>query len=264
MIFLRRLLAPRNALILAYDHFTQESTEEMEAQVDELRKYYRFVPLSELVRRLKSRSGPRGEASIAILNARKSAMLRALPRLADRSIPFTVFLRTDCIGFNRLPAVDEAKLFQEQYPKELKDFDLAAFEKIAWVDPDGARKKLDQFRSAVGPFPIETIDPTLYFGTWGKVLEIPKELREFGVHLPAGENFTPLWKESLRFIRQQTKIAVTLAYSPQPIAGGEVALQRLGIGAVLTADSGIVDKKTSPFGLPQYGMEKNSHEEEQS
>src|ERR1041385_1207829 len=99
---LKNLLAPRHSIILVYD----QNTEELETQVDEVGNFYRFVRLPELVEAL-GRGRPYGLASVAFLQARQQLFRRAVSSLVDRDIAFTLFLRPDCIGVNRLPPDEE-------------------------------------------------------------------------------------------------------------------------------------------------------------
>lgn len=229
---LGRFFGPKNSLILAYDHLTQETVEEMESQLDEVGQYYRFVKLSELALRRSL-----GLASVVILNPRKSAQLRGFSLLAGRDIPATIFIQPDCVGLNRLPPDEELAAFQAAYP----DAPSAL--------PSGGPEAIDSFlrglRQRLGPLPVDKMDPTLFFTTWGKLLEIPPPLREFGLHLGGGGD--------LAYLSKQVKEEVRLAYSPRT---PETDLRRDGIAAVLTPQAGLVDKNTPLWRLPTYKFEQ--------
>ena len=191
------LFGPKNSLILVYDHLPSDNT--FEAQIDEVGRFYRFIKLSSLVKRLKKGKAG-GRAAIVFSHARKSLFLEAVPALRAREIPVTVFLHPDCVGTNRLPAEEES------------------------TRP-----------------PIEEMDPTRFFATWGEILRLPPSLREFGIHLSA------MGEESLAFIRKQTgetpSLGLTDAMEAAPVKG---------LDGVVTGKTGPVEKGCDPYSLPRW------------
>ncbi len=228
----RNLLGPKNSLILAYDHLTPEAAEVLDEQITEVGQYYKFTKLSELAARKTY-----GLAAVVFLNPRKSFQLRGLSSLAGRDIPATLFIQPDCVGMNRLPPDEELRLFQDAYP--------GAPARLPDGDADTVDRFLQGLRQSLGPLPVDKLDPTLFFTTWGKLLEIPPELREFGLHLGS----SGIHPGDLSYLSTQVKEKVTVAYSP---IVPEADLRREGITAVLTPETGLVDKRTLDWRLPTY------------
>ncbi len=148
MIF-SRLLGLKNSLLLLYDPVTEDSVNQMESEILEVRKYYRFVTLSEVGKQVREKN-VKGFASVLLKNARKSTFLRVIPLLRGENIPFTLFLRSDCIGMNRLPPEEE------------------------------------QFRKEKGSTALNEMNPEQFFTTWGKIKELPERESELGLHFFAG------------------------------------------------------------------------------
>ncbi len=247
---LRRFFGPSTSLIFAYDRMNASWEGEMQEQLDEAAKYYKFVKLSEIVSRLNAKDS-QGLASVVFTHARKSLFLRALPVLRAREIPVTVFLDVDSIGLNRLPAEEELALYRESYPDKISESDYAAMLEKAWREPKEANALLRGYRQTVGPLPLDKIDPMLFFVTWGKILEIPPALFEAGLSVSSTPANAEHLGDSLDFIRHQLGRSVMLAHNPRA-PEGEAELKRAGIEAVLTRREGVVDKKTSPMDLPYW------------
>ena len=130
---------PKNSLVLSYDLYRPEALDSLEAEWNEVRKYYKFVPLSEIIKNLGSRQSL-GKAAVVLETARKGTLLYLVPALVSLGIPFTLILDPEIIGINRLRAQEEEKV-----------------------------------RAEHGPFPFEKLDPLRFFSTWGKIVEIPKK-----------------------------------------------------------------------------------------
>ena len=207
-MFWRRFFAPDNSLILLYDHLPEALASVFEEQVSEIQSYYKFIPLTQLISAIKKRA-PYGYAAVAFQNARKSVFLRGVPFLLERGLPFTVFLRSDCIGMNRLPLEDE----------------------------DGLRSQ-----------GIEKTDPTLFFGTWGEVNQIPPDKLELGMHV-TDENSLLAEKT---FLKQQMGREVRTAFASKLTEGALSALTSLGIEGVVTTRPGTIQRGTSPLKLPRF------------
>lgn len=237
MIF-DKLLYPSNSLILARDYVPDEEYDSWLRQLDEVGKYYRWKKLSELVVEGKPQMGG---AAIVFLNARNKNFLRAIPELRARDIPVTLFLRPDCIGLNRLPPEEE-----------LSHYGISDDGRV-FDEPEATEAYLLGLRKEKGALPFETLDPTLFFSTWGKILEIPPALRDLGFFLYARPNHDALIEEALRFIETQTKQRMTLAFTPKALSPLEKAnLREKKIVALLTLREGILEKTTDIWDLPRF------------
>jgi hypothetical protein len=239
MIF-DKLLYPSNSLIFARDYIEDADYEAWLSELDEVGKYYRWKKLSELV---TPEGIQTGGAAIVFTNPRKKTFLRAIPELAARDIPVTLFLRPDCIGLNRLPPEEELLLYGFSDTRR------------AWEDPEGTERFLLGLRKEKGPLPLERVDPTLYFATWGKILDIPPKLRDLGFHLYASPNHDALVEDALRFTERQVSQKLVLAYASYALSPREIDLLRgKNLYALLTSREGILEKTTDKWDLPSYNM----------
>jgi len=237
MIF-DRLLYPSNSLILANDYIPDDTYDDWLKQLDEVGKYYRWRKLSDLVADDRPQLGG---AAVVFTSPRKKNFLRAIPELVARGIPVTLFLRPDCIGLNRLPPEEELRYFG------FSDIEQAFYK------PEETEAFLLCLRKEKGALPVEELDPTLFFATWGKVLEIPPELRDFGFYVYARPDHDALITEALRFTETQTVQRMTLAFSPQTLSPREKAkLRDKKIRALLTSREGIIEKTTDIWDLPRF------------
>jgi len=233
MPFLRRLLGPRNSILLAFDHLEPAGVEDFEARVEEVGRYYDLVSVSEISSRLPGR-GALGLAAIVFTEARQSLFLRAAPILRGRGIPFTVFCRPDCLGTNRLPSDEEARLYLEKVP---------GARGLATGDPRILRERL-------GPLPYDEIDPTLFFIRWGRLRDFPPELVEVGVRAGVNDQL----RQDAEFIRTVLQREVRTAFSD-----GKVPVERLreaGLAALATRRTGAINRGTSPTDLPVWPLEE--------
>ncbi len=152
MGLLRRLFGPSNSLLLYHDHLSDEDYELFERQWEEVKRYYRFTTLSELVK--KHQAGEHGFAAVLIGRPRKSLFLRAIPALIGESVPVTVFVDPECVGVNRLPLEEELGWFREAYPERLTDETFRHYFSLA-CERAGYRvmNSLRQCREDMGPLP---------------------------------------------------------------------------------------------------------------
>lgn len=253
----RKILGPSNSLFLCWDHVTDEGARELEAQVEEVRRYYHLAMLSEIIG-FDGKPHTMGNAALVFINARRSVFQRAVPWLLSERIPFTLFLRPDCIGLNRLPPEEELELYREHYPERMPEAVLQQWTKKAWEAPVEADAFLIACRREIGPLPIESIDPGLFFTTWGKILALDPKFRELGFYVGHDPGVGGAVISALTFIRQQTGVQVRIAYSPRhaakDIAAAKGALEPLGIGSLLTARTGALERRTDPWSLPCWPM----------
>lgn len=229
------LFRPRHSIALPFDKFQPEDSDSFFEQVEEVKKYYRFTTLSDLVANPKG-----GHAALLFENARKGAFLTILPVLIAEKIPFTVFLRTDCIGTNRLPIEEEFEAYRKSYP-----------EKTTHLIENSIQSR-EELRAKLGPFPVEKTDPLDYFVTWGRIKELPPLSFELGLCLPSVYDDKYV-SEELDFIEKQTQRRPKVALFPR----GNTYLKRFGIQAVVTLREGEIDSSTNVFDLPRYILKKN-------
>ena len=253
MGLLKKFLGPSQSLLLRYDHLDGMRMDELEEQLDEIGEFYRFSKLSDIV---GGRRRPvRGGAAVLFENARKSLFLWAAPLLMRKQIPFTVFLRPDCIGLNRLPVSEEVAAFQEQYADRLSQTEAMGLVDLAWHDPGEVETRLLHLRRQLGPLPVEKLDPTRFFATWGKILEIPPDCIEFGWHLTSGPDNPKLLGDAIEFIRRQTKRVVRMAFSERE-GHSRNSLAGFGIEGLVTGNSWAVERDTDAFCLPCWPLER--------
>jgi hypothetical protein len=254
-------LRPANALVLGYDHLGQAEAEAFESQIGEVRKYYQLVRLSEIAEAL-AKGRALGMAAIVFRQSRKSLFLRALPFLRTEDIPVTIFVRADHQGTNRLPAEEELRHFQQHYPGRLTE--ALVTEKVAegWSNP----ATLDEFvrccRQEIGPFPLNELDPTTFFSTWGSLMEFPPDRLEVGFYVGAGPGNEETLRTQLTFVRQQTRQPVRIGFWPRSDGNARHIAGALGLPAMLTTRLGAVEAGTSPWDLPQWSFENRERDGE--
>jgi len=251
--FLNRILGPSNSLVLLFDHLSVADSDEMEFQLDEIAKYYRFATLSQIANAARSRRQT-GLAGVAFANARKSVFMRAVPFLQQRDIPFTLFLRPDSIGLNHLPIEDEFAAYARKYENPL-GLSVDIVSDRVWQNPPAEEELRDRLRREVGPLPVDQFDPTQFFVTWGKIVEIEPSRIELGIVVHAEPNVARL-TEAMTFIRRQTGRAPQIALSPRALTDTRV-LREVGLTAALIDRQGYVEKTTSVFDIPHVKLEKS-------
>lgn len=251
MGILRKFFGPGNSLVLVYDHITDEGREELASQIAQVKEFYRFAKLSEIAGAPDGKRAT-GLAAVVFAQARKSLFLRALPLLRGEGIPVTIFLDIDCIGMNRLPAAEELAWYRDHYPDAVPAAEADRLAALAWREPRDVEGHLRLFRKRVGPLPLDKIDPTLYFTTWGKIVEIPPNLLDLGLSLTSAPAEAAV-REALHFIRQMTGRETTLAWNPRAPDGSDV-LRAAGITGAVGAREGAVERATPALDLPRWPL----------
>lgn len=252
MKWIQKLFRPDNGLVLVWDKFGPEQDEALGAQLDAVAKYYRWVKFSEIGRALEAQKGL-GMAAIVFINPRKGITQFAAPLLLDQGIPFTVFLRSDCVGSNRLPLEEEIELFEEHYVDKMKD--NSYMKERVLSDPNRVDRWLESLRSELGPLPLERINPLDLFATWGSLGKFPTDLVEIGLH--HSRDSSEGMVEDIKFIEQQMNRSASVAYAPG--AAIEVKTWRnLEIGTVLVPKKGAVQPNTLPHEIPQWSGDEFS------
>ncbi|NQW45724.1 MAG: hypothetical protein HQ462_10020 [Deltaproteobacteria bacterium] len=245
-------LGKNNSLLLEYDHIDDTNLSEFENQIEEVEKFYRFSKIEEITGRIRNKKG-QGLAAVLFKNPRKSVLLRAIPFLIGKNIPFTIFLRPDCIGLNRLPMEEELDFYSKAYPKKITAEILCQKKNEAWKAPDAVDVFLRGLRREVGPLPLDLIDPTLFFCTWGKLIELPKELVEWGVTLYVGPQKTDLVGHGIYFMRQQLKLTPKVARISSSIDAGAwnvESLSALNLVGCISNGKGAVTHESQWWDLP--------------
>lgn len=153
------LFKSQPSILLAYDRVHPENAEEVLEQIDEVKKYYRCLTIPEFIEKRKSNS-----ALIVFENPRKGAFLHVLPVLIADKVSFTLFLRPECIGTNRLPT-------REESPERRDEGCLGS--------------------------------PLDYFTTWGKIKEFPPTGFDIGINVEGRDLTAELIRQDLDFIEKQ-------------------------------------------------------------
>lgn len=112
--FIKDFFVSKNSLLIVNDKMTLESQELFEKQIQEIRAYYSIVPLSKIIERLHKKKS-QGYAAIYFKNPRVGLFNLTIPYLVSEKIPFSIGLRSDCVGLNHLPQEEEYK--PEDIPK---------------------------------------------------------------------------------------------------------------------------------------------------
>lgn len=254
MSLLRRFLRPPNALILAYDHLEQEDAEAMEEQLKEVGRYYQFAKLSQVVE-ARRKGKALGMAAVVFKHARKSLIVRGLARTRNEGIPITVFVDADRVGTNRLPLDEELEIYDGHYPGKIPATEKARLLAACWTKPEEVETFLKRCRTEIGPLPLNELNPTRYFATWGNLTEVPPDLFECGLSITSDLAAVDVAAQ-LTFVRQRAKAPVTLSYSPRVLERAEATLAPLGVEALLGPTKGAVDKSTSLWALPQWDFSR--------
>lgn len=246
-----QLFNKSNSIILEFDHQNQNDLESFEDQITEVQKFYQFSHLEEIASRV-AKGKRQGLAAITFSNPRKSVLLRALPVLMGKKIPFTLFLRADCIGLNRLPPEEELKFYAQKYPDKFSQQIIDEKNHEFIHDPEAGELFLRSLRSEVGPLPIEIIDPTLFMGTWGKLREIPKDLVEWGINLYVAPSLKKVVENEILFMRHQLGVSPRVAKTTQEAVWDEGSLRRFDLAACVTGKTGAVTQESQWWDLPYW------------
>lgn len=248
----------RNGVILEFDHIKEEDLESFCEQIDEVQKYYSFVKLEELGERLK-KNKRLGIASVVFKHPRKSVLLRAVPYLLEKKVPFTFAIRPDCVGVNRLPLEEEYELFAQKYAEQIKLNPKAQFIEQCWREPKNAEQFLLNLRKQLGPLPLELADPTQYFSTWGKLIEISKDWVSWGIHLHHSPQHSNELGNEIIFMRQLLGQEPRAAILSQSSIGqraedlwDKASLEKLNLVVCVGTEQGAVTHSSDWWNLPVW------------
>lgn len=232
-----KLLSPNNSILLVEDPINREGIEAFEKAILEIKSFYRFVPLSKVIQKEKKYRGL-GFACLVFKEARKFFFHSIRPFLREEKIPFTLILRPDEIGTNRLSITEEQLQYREK-AKELVAEQERVFEGLS--DKQSAR---DFLRKALGPFPFEIQDPLRFYMTWGQVLQVLDADNEVAMWVDAFSCETKFY-EDLKFVKTQTGKEVQAIYAERNFS----FLQSF---PRLSDTEGFVEKSTPLQNLPQW------------
>lgn len=246
---LKKFLYTSPSIILPYDHLTADNLDAFEEQVTEIGKYYRWGKLSELSPPDKKKCTP-GMAALVFENARKSVFLRAIPWLEEKKIPFTLGVRTDCIGMNQLPWPDEESLYQKFHAVEVTEADR----KRAWEDPEWGESQRQNWRK-LGPLPLNEADPTFFFVTWGQIFKISPQLMEVAMYFNQSPSHVDWLTTEKKFIETQTNRTIHSALSPYPCGSEKTIISQAGISTVVAlSEFGPIEKNAQKLVLPRFEL----------
>jgi hypothetical protein len=130
--YIKDFFVSKNSLLILQDKMTLESQELFEKQIEEIRAYYSIVPLSKIIERLHKKKS-QGYAAIYFKNPRVSLFNLTIPYLVAEKIPFSIGLRSDCVGLNNLPSEEEYK--PEDIPKLNPGDFFATWGKLLQLNP---------------------------------------------------------------------------------------------------------------------------------
>ncbi len=266
MKLLRRVFGPKNSLILCYDHLTDDTREDFDAQIAEVGVHYEFSSVADIARPQKN-TRALGRAAIVFVHARRSAFIRAIPNLLNKGFPFTLILHPGCIGLNRLPFFDEVSSYYERFPELTTVESMESVLKRGWLEPQSREPQLSHYRAKFGSLPLNELDSTLFFATWGQINELPRDAVEKGLFLESDPRNQSSLENDIAFVRQRCHLPLSIAYAARETSGAESILNAVGITTVITTSEGQVEKTTPRLRLPQFRFERansDGQEEDQS
>lgn len=245
----------KHSIIVPFDYLETGSFNEFEEQIQFLKTHYRLSKLSEIVEGLK-KGKSQGLAAIVLENPRKGVLVQAAPILLSLEIPFTVFIDTEYVGLNRLPVEEELRAYQRQYPQKITEELVRNWIQRAQWDPKETDAFLKKCRSEIGPLPIELLDSFSFFTTWGKLVDLPTTLVEFGIKTLQRIQDNHHWSEKIDFFRNQLKQSPRSIRTPSHgfTVEEKKVLESSGIQSALGHQVGEVTKNTDLFDLPIWKL----------
>ncbi len=246
MRWLRKLLGPHNSLILIREKISDRSA--LEAELKEIQKYYRFVTFSQLLSSLSSKDAS-GFAVFGISHARKRVLHEFRDFLGNLSVPMSIFVDPECVGSNRLPLLDELKIYEKHFPLQSKT--LEEVRPLCWQHPEEAEKRLNALRSELGPLPLNELDPLEFFCTWGELLQLGT-LADFGLQLVYSPKQQARLQNAIKFFSTQLNRAPAGALSEMSVTDDVGALRNLGLSAVIGPETGPTLPNSTLFNLPRW------------
>ena len=249
----------KSSLLLAFDHLDEQGMEEFRTQVQEVSKYYSWSTLRQVVDDL-AQVRIKEVATVLFRNPRKSILLKALPILREYKIPSTIFLRSDCIGLNRLPPQEELSIYQQKYSSHFSPGEFERMLARAWESPLECDQELKALRKTLGPLPVEQVDPLTYFATWGEIADLDKNLVEFGIGLNCSPKQSEIIGDEILFIRRQLGAAPQFGLGligkennyTRGMEWKRAQIAALGLKARVGSAAGAVTKGSDCYDLPVW------------
>ena len=247
--------APKNSIVLPFDYAGPHSFQDFEDQIQAVKKLYRFAKLGQIVDAIKKRKR-QGLASIVLENPRKGVLLQAIPVLVSLEIPFTLFVDPDYPGLNRLPLEEEMAAYHRSYPDKFSQSEFEHWQEVAGKNPLEADLFLKNSRKTLGPLPVNDLDPLYFFSTWGKLLDLPPDLVEFGLSVSHELSSKDQIDEKTSFIEKQLKTRPLLIRSPKAgFSSKELEwIVNSKFDGIVGHQEGEVTKETSVFNIPIWKL----------
>ena len=244
------LFRPKNSILVSFDYEGPESFADLDDQISAIEEHYRFCKLSELVQSKKM-----GRAFLVFENPRKGTLLKGIPALLSRELSFTLFVDPDYVGLNRLPLMEEFVAYQKSYPEKWTPSEQLKWMERAVQDPSEVDTFLKKCRGDLGPLPIDQLDPLSFFSTWGKLVEWPVHLVEFGLSLRHNISAESL-RRKIEFFEWQLKVRPVVArLVKEKVSAQEIELlERAGIRILVGHQKGEITEDTSPWDVPIWSL----------
>jgi len=244
---------PKNSIIVSFDYQGPHSFLDFEEQLNAIEKHYRFCKLTDWLPQKKP-----GRAFVIFENPRKGVLIHGVRLLLSRQIPFTMFIDTDYVGLNRLPLEEEVDAYQKAYPDKLKHSEVETWLELAAKDPKSLDDILKKARQDLGPLPIENLDSLLFFSTWGKLVECPQELVDFGLSIRHTLDRDSL-NQKIQFAQWQLKQRLRIGRLVKKNLAPEESnlLKESGIEALIGHETGEIIQRSSHWNLPIWSLEEN-------
>lgn len=249
------LFGPRNSIIPPFDYLNPNSFEDFENQLSAIQEHYRFSKLSQLVGAIRKKKR-QGFAALVLENPRKGVFLHAVPVLLSREIPFTLFVDPDYVGLNRLPIKEELKAYRQSYPDNFSETEFQHWCERSRKNPTEVDLFLKDCRKRLGPLKVDELDSLRFPTTWGKLLDLPPKLVEFGIQVNHELQTKEEWEDKLRFFENQLKNRPSVIRAPKEgFSERELEIiQTSGGEAVLGHDVYEVTQTSSVFNLPIWEL----------
>ncbi len=173
---LANIFKSKASLVIVADVFSFESSAGLVGEIQKSK--LRPAPLAECFQR-------NGCVGVALLSARKGALIHTVKLLREASIPSCLFIDPDHVGLNRLSLSEELWAYREsgasQMPLPEKILELGT------SDPVRADSMAIDLRKTYGPLPIERMDPLIFPATWKDIVRAQCPELELGL-MPSRTN----------------------------------------------------------------------------
>lgn len=304
----RRIFNRGRATILYYHRFSSIENEngwatpfekgvsqsDFEKQMKYLRRWYRVVPLEQLVKIIKNNKSLSGDTiAITIDDGYRDNFIYAYPVLRKYGMPATIFLITDYVGTSKniwwdylseiLKALHRTKfklsnldslILSNTLKEKLRLFFLTSnqsqlgvllqqiFNEIKKMSPQRRDKLIQFFSENCSDQSLKT--DTHRFLNWDQVLQMRQDGLSFGAHTHTHPNLTTMDISSIKheitkskaIIEKQLGSPVKLFAYPSGDFDNKVkeVVKNLGFIAACSTKQGRVDKNSDLFELQRFGV----------